>query len=509
MRSNNRMKRPPDINDAQWRAVNHPAEHLLIVAGPGTGKTHTLTRRIARNAGDLPPGRKILAVTFTNKAAGEMKDRLAALVPARLNNIFTGTFHQFCLAVLRDHAAEFNGGKQVSVAPEDALQRYIRSLNESRDAAEAIIRWKAVSLDRECPGPVARYNAWLRERSWLDFDDILRETLFLLIDRPDIRRETRSLYTQIFVDEYQDINPVQHALLRTIAGPGNRLTAIGDPNQAVYGFRGADVGYFESFEDDFPGAERCFLEENYRSAAGLLAASGQVIAGSRFTVPPLTAKIIRQGRLTVHAAPTDKAEAEYVVHQIEKLVGGTSLFSQDSGRVGAEDLGEMTFGDIAVLYRLRAQARPLKEALDRSGIPYHVSGKEEMSSAEDRTDIPSGGIVEPEVEPEKVTLMTLHAAKGLEFPVVFVVGCEENLLPLNILNMAADEEEERRLFYVGMTRAGERLFLVRAAQRVLFGKALRNAPSRFLSKIKEELIERDKARTRKTKKTETQIQLFG
>lgn len=482
----------------------------MIVAGPGTGKTHTLTHRIARFITFLEPSEKVLAITFTNKAALELEHRLSALVGKR-EAVFIGTFHSFCLQLLKTYWKKFGGPKDFFVilpADIEAMTKKIwpdLSAGTRKSLLQEISHWKATQFDETVPEDVKVYDQFLKEKNLLDFDDLLLETVKLLKKNPGLLKEIRKIYRYVCVDEYQDINPAQHALLKLLVHPGGGfLTAIGDPNQAIYGFRGSEVKFFESFQKDFPGAQTLSLEENYRSAQNLLAASGQVVAKSRFKyVSPLTAKIVESGRLTVHEAPTDAAEAEFVVHQIEKMVGGTSMFSQDSGRVVRHAGAERSFGDIAVLYRLNSQSRALKIALERSGIPYEIAGEkfleDELLSKEDEQYLERS---------ERVSLMTIHAAKGLEFPVVFIVGCEENLLPLRLEGMTGDVQEERRLFYVGMTRAKDELFLVRAQKRLLFGKSYQNNFSPFLSDIEEELKAYEKATARRKEKKEDKQMTF-
>ena len=274
-----------------------------------------------------------------------------------------------------------------------------------------------------------------------------------------------------------------------------------------------------------------------------------------FHVPDLTAEIYAKGLLKVHESATDKAEAEYVAHTIEKLVGGTSNFSLDSGRVGREG-AQRSFGDIAVLYRLNVQGRLMAQALQRLGVPYQVSGNEALDlsaktraalqrlpsqfdltealkklrsddkaldenwdafvklagrskDARDFLDILSLETPEDhfDFKVEKVSLMTLHAAKGLEFPVVFIVGCEEGLLPLDLEFFTSDIAEERRLFYVGMTRAKEELLLVRARKRILYGRTVEFPASRFLADIEEGLKAYEIALAHKPRKSPDRDQL--
>ncbi|HQO58300.1 MAG TPA: ATP-dependent helicase [Candidatus Omnitrophota bacterium] len=512
------IDRPDYVNSAQWAAVTESGTRLLIVAGPGTGKTHTLTHRLLYRLRRAGPQNKFCAITFTQKAAEEIKTRIARSNEAEpiLPRLITGTFHAVCLNILKD-AGPLSGlpeGFQCA-DPAQALEAG-RALwpgdtdKQLRERLEAISRWKATVFSEPVPDDVVFYNDFLRGRGLLDFDDLLCETVYFLRAHPAVLSGLQAEIPEIFVDEYQDINPVQHALLKLWVGERGGITAIGDPNQAIYGFRGSDKRFFQSFPDDFPGARRVTLCDNYRSGQTILAASGQVMArDSDGAVPVLTAQLYREGKVTVFEAATDKAEAEYVVHQIEKLVGGMSMFSQDSGRVDTETGGERSFGDIAVLYRLKTQARLLKQAFDRLGIPYHVVGekKDEEDGAE---SVCPCRYEEFSVTAERVSLMTLHAAKGLEFPVVFIVGCEDNLLPLNLVGLQAETREERRLFYVGMTRARERLYLLRARKRLLFGQTLHPQASPFLKDFEAGLAEYEQAvlKTKKRSLQDDQMSLF-
>lgn len=504
--------RPLDVNDAQWKAISHPGGHLLIVAGPGTGKTHTLTYRILQFIPQLQPGQNILAVTFTNKAGQELKDRLRRHSNQAENVVTAGTFHSFCLYILRKYFAA--GLPPLFEVPEsekiEAVSQELwpdRSNRERKNILEKISLWKASAYDQPEFLELQQYNKALRQRGWLDFDDLLLETVKGLKKNAEVLRDLQIQYPQIFVDEYQDINPIQHAFLKLLIGWTGTVTAIGDPNQAIYGFRGSDVKYFASFAQDFPGALTLNLSENYRSTQNLINASSQMMGGYSANVPSLTAQIYSQGRLVIHEAPTDKAEAEYVVHTIEKLLGGISMFSKDSGRVDQNDSGEYSFGDIAILFRLNSQRALLEEALNRSGIPYQINQERDYEDPEQslvNAFKHSGGS-------DKVSLMTLHASKGLEFPVVFIVGCEEKLLPLEIEGLNTLREEERRLLYVGMTRAKENLFLVRAAKRRLFGQMYDTTPSSFLADIQEELKEFEKKKELKPKRRDPnadQLELF-
>ncbi|MDZ7359418.1 MAG: UvrD-helicase domain-containing protein [candidate division KSB1 bacterium] len=661
------------LNPSQQQAVRHGRGHLLIVAGPGTGKTHTLTHRIAQVIENFARAEEILAITFTNKAAEEMRQRAVKIAGPLAAKITIGTFHAFCLGVLREYHEHAGLPPDFEIIGEDEQRDLAKELWPEKPAAERDHLLDEIALlkaadkisepDQETRAAREVYDSALRKNGRLDFDDLLLETVRLLQENRAVRHDIHRRYQWIFVDEYQDINPAQHRLLKLLIHENAVLTAIGDPNQAIYGFRGADAGYFSKFEQDFAGAMKLYLEENYRSAPTLLSASTQVItAGSENFAMPLSAALLMPGRLTIHDAPTEKAEAEYVAHQIEKMVGGTSMFSQDSGRVEKTRLGEHTFGDFAVLYRLNALRPALEEALSRAGMPYQISGdaplvsrrgvrelttaigwlcnialqnaarqihpknlaallqfalpgigeqtarraegfftkihqleagafdrflREERSLTEKQKlalaafsceleeagrRFASGGLVEAmqfllnlptwkslmkgdeklaghfqrvlnlarlcefsnraasvraffdalalegaadhfDPRAEKIALMTLHAAKGLEFSVVFIIGCEETLLPMQLPGLQSAVEEERRLFYVGMTRAKEQLYLLRAKRRLLFGRWQENPASRFLADIEEQLkaYEKWQAPARKEPKKhgdENQLGLF-
>lgn len=489
-------ERPADLNEAQWQAVNHQGGHLLIVAGPGTGKTHTLIHRIARTIPILEPHESLLAITFTNKAATQMKDRLMAFdVPLR--QVTVGTFHAFCLGLLREYWDRTNCPKDFKVASAEDLQDIDKALRER------VSFIKSTKLVIDPDEDFKQYQKNLRGRGLIDFDDILREALALLEDE-EVAAKVRARYRYIFVDEYQDINVVQHAFLKALAGTSAQVCAIGDPQQSIYGFRGAAVSLFDRFTDDFSGAVKLYLNENYRATPNLISASRQVIAKEKDADDiELIARIYKEGRLVIHGAASDRMEADYVANQIEKIIGGLDMRS-------ARGTGH-SFGDIAVLYRLNAERFCLTQALDHVGIPYQVSAKKKRAEGYSDEEILGEYEEVLDYQAEKVSLMTIHAAKGLEFPIVFIIGCEEHILPLDIEGMASDAAEERRLFYVGMTRAKEALYLTHASKRQLYGQARQFAPSPFLADIEEELKAYENVRRPKARKAEAdngQMKLF-
>lgn len=569
-----------ELNTSQRHAADHAGGHLLIVAGPGTGKTHTLTFRIARLSRQLQTGERTLAITFTHKAAEELQERLSKSFPDVRQKVFVGTFHSFCLFYLRDHIQDTDLPKELNIATTHDLEGLAGELwpdvpqRQLKKKLHAVMERKTRGSGGEISGEVAAYNAILKANALLDYDDLLLEAGKLLSSRREpTGRARKTEFAHVFVDEYQDINALQHALLKEFVRLGATLTVIGDPHQAIYSFRGADVSFFERFADDFPGAAVLSLADNYRSAPNLLKASGQIVTRETPLISAGTAGIYHQGQLTVYEAPTDKAEAEYVVHGIEKMVGGTSMFSRDSGRVTTTPSVARSFRDIAVLYRLNAQKIVLEEALARHGIPYQTSDDRPFAELAPVPELvallkafrSSGTLSDAmkkllkttagekilkdsrpawrknverfvrmakrfdhveefldylvlqqpedaiERRVENVHLLTLHAAKGLEFPVVFIIGCEQNLLPLSIENMVSDSREERRLFYVGMTRAKEVLYLTHARRRRLFGQGMSNPPSPYLGDIEHQLKEYDQAqplRRRKDGPESSQLEFF-
>ena len=387
-----------------------------------------------------------------------------------------------------------------------------------------------------------------RRRNWIDFDDLIALAVAALTADAALAARYRDRFRWISVDEFQDVDEQQYRLLTLLAPPDGNLCVIGDPDQAIYGFRGADASCFERFRQDYPAARVVRLTRNYRSSGTIVTASAQVIA-ARGREP--IAEMVRgmHERIAIHAAPTERAEAEFVVKTIEGMIGGHSFFSIDSGRATPASPSNRSFADFAVLYRTDAQSTALCEAFDRSGMPFQKHSHapladdpavrallQELGDEGDdatlpdalraaaqrlaqRGDAPAGVTMALprlialadrcgndrarladaaalatdaefcDARADRVSLLTLHAAKGLEFPVVFIVGLEDGVLPLYWNER--DERtvaEERRLFYVGMTRAKDALILSRARQRFWRGRTQALAPSPFLRDIENELV---------------------
>jgi DNA helicase-2/ATP-dependent DNA helicase PcrA len=595
-----------DLNPQQREAALCIDRPLIIVAGPGTGKTRTLTYRIAyliASKGVAPEN--ILAITFTNKATDEMVNRLTRLLGTdTAGQLVIKTFHAFGAMLLREAAEQAGLPPNFAICSDQDRQVILKEcypdmksadlntwLEQISTAKNQLQRSDAPELSHEFAEIYDRYEATLKQKQVLDFDDLIVQPVRLFQSQSDILQKYQTRFRWISVDEYQDVNQAQYRLLRLLTGPETNLCVIGDPDQAIYGFRGASREYFLQFSRDFPTARTIHLSQNYRSTQLILEASGQVIekdsASERVRI---WSEFVDKTKLEIYQALTDKSEAEYVVHQIEQLVGGLSYYSLDSGRVSGDD-GDTSrsFADIAVLYRLGAQSQLLVEAFERSGIPYQTTSQtalheckeikfllaclwfihnpsstfqlemiapkkqlkrvvsflndladasvstwlahiyqfmleNQIQNLEEKqteriqrlvrlaipfenrsSDFLESIVLQKETDAydpraDRVALMTLHAAKGLEFPVVFMVGCEEGLLPYQREGKAFDLEEERRLFYVGMTRAQQKLIMTHAKTRFLFGQRQQNGPSRFLSDIEHTLKEIKKLASRKPAK---------
>ncbi len=603
------------LNKAQLEAVNCGKGHVLVVAGPGTGKTLTLTHRVAYliRSGMASPD-QILALTFTRKAAREMADRIGALIGKKKDTgVCVSTFHAFCLDVLQNEAEACGLSRPIMVCPEIDSERIAReiisSTGEKRISLGSFFRelfkFRMQPLlpsgnEQEMKYGQAlfqEYQLRLRELGLLDMDELLVETLKLFSNHPDICSKYASRYPWIFVDEYQDTNQAQVMLIKLLVkGGAGSVFAIGDPDQAIYGFRGAEVGNFYNFEADFPGASRITLSINYRSTQNILDAAAGVMGSKK----PLISEAGKGPPLFYAPCRTDSEEAEMIVEAIERFMGGVSYFSLDSGRVEShEEELSLTFGDFAVLFRLNSQGDALEEALARRGIPFVRSGQislihqfpgdviwrfmqhildpdnayyrkayEETLEVHqlqgpDEIKIKAGvqsqpyeimeqaikihnlgeledyeravvdrflemagefrgtlaeflsylslerGIDNQNLIGDRVALMSLHAAKGLQWPVVFITGCEDRLIPFTMFGQK-DQDEERRLFYVGITRAQKRLVLSWTKKRALNGRVIEMYPSPFLNKIPDMLIEKlPRKGWRPKPKAHKQLDLFS
>ncbi|MEW1681559.1 DNA helicase PcrA [Streptomyces sp. NPDC102359] len=649
------------LNDNQRAAVVHSGSPLLIVAGAGSGKTRVLTHRIAHLLAErgVHPG-QILAITFTNKAAGEMKERVEQLVGPRANAMWVMTFHSACVRILRRESKKLGFTSSFSIYdaadskrlmalvcrdldldpkrfPPKSFSAKISNLKNELIDEEDFAAQATDGFEKTLAQAYALYQSRLREANALDFDDLIMTTVNLLRAFPDVAEHYRRRFRHVLVDEYQDTNHAQYALVRELVGgasehpvdvppeaevPPAELCVVGDADQSIYAFRGATIRNILQFEEDYPDATTILLEQNYRSTQTILSAANAVIERNESRRPKnLWTKAGSGALITGYVADTEHDEAQFVADEIDRLT----------------DAGEAKAGDVAVFYRTNAQSRVFEEIFIRVGLPYKVVGgvrfyerKEVrdvlaylrvLANPEDSVplrrilNVPKRGIgdraeamidalsqrekisfpqalrrvdeaygmaarsvnavkrfntlmedlrtvvesgagpatvleailertgylaelqastdpqdetrienlqelaaVALEFEQERaegetgtladfleqvalvadsdqipdeeedgsgvITLMTLHTAKGLEFPVVFLTGMEDGVFPhMRALGQTKELEEERRLAYVGITRARERLYLTRSTLRSAWGQPSYNPPSRFLEEI--------------------------
>jgi DNA helicase-2/ATP-dependent DNA helicase PcrA len=520
------------LNESQKKAVMTSEGPLLIVAGPGTGKTLTIVHRIAYLISQGVSPENILSVTFTNRAAKEMFERADGLLEGKADKIFIGTFHFLGLKIIRDVLTDsfviYNRDDQIIL-----LKSLLGvSANKAHEMADRLSRIKSLMDDADdgMKGIYESYQSALMKNSAFDFDDLILKPIEMF-NSSDLLEKYRSKFKYIIVDEYQDINQAQYRLLKLLADNKGNICAVGDSDQAIYAFRGADVENFLNFERDFKDTKVIHLTHNYRSTGVIVNASGMMIKNNLKRINKELYPTKEKGKhIAVISVPDDKAEGETIIKEIEEQIGGTSHYQMHTGAV--KDFSDRSYGfsDFAVIFRTNAQARAIEEAFITSGIPYQVIGGSRLLKREETNDIreDNSAVLENtavadfinelklltpadafDPRADAVTLMTLHMAKGLEFKIVFVAGVEDGLIPYTLNKDAADIEEERRLFYVGMTRAMDGLFLIHARNRFLYGQRLAQAPSPFLKEIPEEFIEKRFVPDRiKKQKKDDQIGLF-
>ena len=519
---------PAALNEAQRAAAQAPAGPAAVAAGPGTGKTRTLAARAAwllTNGGVRAS--ELAAVTFTNRAAAGLRSRLEEELGKRaIRGLTVGTFHAVCLSRRKPDrrlASPWEG--------EQAAAEVIRELglqDAPRRLLERISRYKNGAPDEGFdPEIPAAYDAKLRALERMDFDDILLEALH---DEGE-----RGAFSQLLVDEFQDCSPLQYALIRHWCGERGGLFAIGDPDQAIYGFRGTVDG-FEALRNDYPGLAVFQLQENYRSTPEILRCAQAALSPGGAVERRLEPRRPGGPKVRLVRAASARAEAIFAAKEINRMTGGVDML--DAARRDVRREKVRSFSDVALLCRTRRQLPLLEDCLAREGIPCVVAGREDFLDTpavrravehfQNLPEIPAGdpaALLKAWGESQGlsgeqnldrlinmavffgdmsaflenltlgregdllrragasydagcVTLSTIHAAKGLEFPVVFLCGMEEGILPLE----GADEAEERRLTYVGMTRAAEELVLLTAS-----------TPSRFLSDLPREALAEERA----------------
>ena len=477
------------LNQAQREAVTHRGPPLLVQAGPGTGKTRALTHRLAyllARRGVAPE--EVLALTFTRQAAGEMEARIRTLLPDfPVERVTVKTFHAL------GHQMLLAQGYAREVADEEHRRRLLRQVAREHQLPFAplekqITRWKqALQYPEDLGGEGASphlaafqaYEAALKGQGLWDYEDLIARPALLLSRQPEIREAYRARYRHLLVDEYQDLNEAQYRLFLALAGPEAEIMAIGDPDQAIYGFRGATPQYFARFLEDWPGALACSFKETYRLPRPILRAAHRLRAVGGAEPSPLVTHRPGDRPVVLLEAATGQAEAQAIAREIERLVGGLShLALEDAGLRYQEPEEKAGFREVAVLYRLHALGPELERRLTEAGVPCQLA-REGVGPEWDGLDLAA----------ERVKLLTLHAAKGLEFPYVFIAGCEAGLIPWEAEGEgASDPAEERRLFYVGLTRASRQVFLTRARVRSLKGQRRRTSLSPLVQALSPELI---------------------
>src|SRR5260221_630186 len=535
------------LNPAQREAVLHMDGPLLVLAGAGSGKTRVLTARIARliDHHGVDPAR-ILAVTFTNKAAGEMRDRIARLLGRAPLGMWVGTFHAIGARLLRAAPHLVGRTPSFTIYDQDDSQTIVKrildrhQLNTKQftprgvqgaisDAKNALVspeEYAKVALDpfsRAVATVYADLERDLRLANAADFDDLLVLPVRLLSANPEVLEKYRRRFQYLLVDEYQDTNRAQYQFVRLLAGERGNLCVVGDDDQSIYGWRGADIRNILDFRKDFPDAHVVRLEENYRSTPEVLDLANIVISANTGRMGKTLRATRPSGeRVTRVHCLDERDEADFVVEEIS---------ARRAAGAGA------SLRDFAVVYRTNSQSRAMEEALRKRSVPYRLVGTVRFYDRREIRDlmsylklianpaddeafrravvVPRRGLGETTIEQlalaareagipmlapaeldklgpdaDAVTLMTLHNAKGLEFPVVFITGLEDGLFPLA---RAYDEpallEEERRLFYVGITRAERKLFLSHAEERRRNGEFFPSKPSSVLAGIFDGLLE--------------------
>jgi superfamily I DNA/RNA helicase len=588
-----------NLNPTQLKAVTHRTGPLLVAAGPGTGKTRVLSYRIGHliKTGDAKPD-QILAMTFTNQAAKEISERVFRLLNTELSSgcVNNGqkvpkisTFHgwalEFLRQTLREEARLPIDEKDAKDICQEAAKQLGLSNTKPKVLHERISKAKQhypprVTGDKDLEALIQSYHGLLKKYGLWDYDDLLLEALRLL-EHDEIKARFLRDFPFVLVDEFQDISPVQYSLIKSMARKNGNITVIGDPNQAIYGFRGASPEFMYCFKTDFEDVETVVLDTVYRCPQVFLDAATSLIkdrsAVRLKSVKDKTPKI----RIKPFEDPVD--EANWLARTIEQIVGGLSFVSLDSGKAGGNTLRSLS--DVAVIFRAKVLGNPVAQALSKQGIPfqradahdplaqkelrsiwriweilkgrnvrYHLSklpggkdlwnrklfdlkprfqdkdGPQLLSYIIDILDLdPNRPLLKAlahtikrhlhvdslavllrneadmlDINIEAVSLLSIHAAKGLEFPIVFLIGCESGIIPWK----EADHEEERRLFYVGLTRASEEIYLSYVTRRRLFGQMMYGGPSTLIADIPQKLLIKEKAKKTRVSQRSRQQRLF-
>jgi superfamily I DNA/RNA helicase len=601
-----------ELNMEQRSAVQHHYGPALIMAGPGTGKTRVLTSRIANlilNHGVTPA--TILAVSFTNKAAHEMKERFLNLIGEHkdASMVQVCTFHAFGYSIVKKHISKTGRKIPFSIIDENEREHILykhlkcdKGQLKTLSAEITDIKQKAI-YDTDMPADMDlntfnSYENFLHQNNLFDLDDLIYRAVKLLNEYPEILSYYTEKYQWISVDEYQDINQAQYQLIRKLMPQtASNICVIGDPNQAIYGFRGANVLFIRNFIQDYPAAVVYELKTSYRCSDFILKASTGIIDEEAISAVSLLQGLEEGVKINISEHNSDKSEAEFIARTIERMMGGLRFFSMDSSISEGNEIGEIqSLADFVILCRIGKQMKVVEKALNDHSIPYqtvadsplfkqepiislldiiryvanknqyikrHLIDKRVLSEndfnqldnlmpensvaaltekiidtyfckeksackAQFNELLSIAGYFEDDIDEflkyialgteidnykpniECVSLMTLHAAKGLEFKCVFITGCEDGLIPYSLYaNQKSEIDEERRLLYVGMTRAKKYLYLSHAKKRFLLGREYHLNRSPFLNGIEKDLIELAKGEyKRKEKREDNQLSLF-
>ncbi len=591
----------PLWNEKQRRAIESTSRVTVVKAGPGTGKTGTLaahilnlleTRRVSPSS--------VTAVTFTNQAAVELRERIQKQLGKRTaNRLQIGSFHSIALKQLKDRDMEFSIASEMetrelvdNIKKQYGLKQSVTQILTQISNYKTGIEESDSCIEREA---LEAYQNGLREWKAMDFDDILLEALRIAReeDVENGKRDNKGAFTYLLADEFQDVNPLQYQLIKAWNKGGKELFVIGDQDQAIYGFRGADAGCFQKLTEDFQDIHQIILEENYRSTPQILAIASEVISKNPGNMRVLNPNRPNGASVRIIEADSERAEAIFVAKEINRLAGGIGMLEAQELFPTKEGTA-LGFEDVAVLYRTHRQAALLEECLKKEGIPYIAAGREEFlqektvrgticffksllqpedklsehtaltllwsaeaeNSAVDAYEktakkyAPQLKLKKPrkileewmkdlnleqkkemqllyqtsvfyqhmpeflealetgvesdlkrcagkQYEAGAVTLTTLHGSKGLEFPAVIIYGARKGTIPFAGGKTSSDEEEERRLFYVGVTRAKDALIITSSGE-----------PSSFLEELSPDLADRGKARTSKNIDQGRQMNLF-
>jgi DNA helicase-2/ATP-dependent DNA helicase PcrA len=481
------------LNPAQVKAVTHQGAPLIVQAGPGTGKTRALTHRLAyllARRGVAPDA--VLALTFTRQAAAEMETRIRQLLPdfPGLEGLTIKTFHALGHQLL---TAQDSSGREV--AEEERRRGLLRQVAREHKLPFVALEKQITRLKQALtypedlgagapPAYLAAFQAYetalARENLW-DYEDLIARPVSLLRRQPQLRQAYRSRFQHLLVDEYQDLNEAQYQFFLALAGPQAQIMVIGDPDQAIYGFRGATPAYFARFLQDWPQAEALTFNETYRLPRPIIRAAQRLQAAAGPKPPSLLTHRPGERPVVLLEAASEGTEAQAIARQIEQLLGGLSHLALEDTRLRYQEAEDKAgFKDVAVLYRVHALGPELEKGLTEAGIPCQQA-REGVGPDWDGLDLAA----------ERVKLLTLHAAKGLEFPYVFIAGCEKGLIPYEPVGEGAvDAAEESRLFYVGLTRASRQVFLSRARTRTLGGQRRRTLLSPLVQALPQDLLQR-------------------